>query len=162
MQELRSALVKQYLASLEMLREVVTVCPEELWVSGVHPRNYWRIVYHALYYTHLYLAPDEKSFVPWENHRDEARILWDKPKVETPYSPSELLEYLDLIVKHVPGAVEALDLNKKSSGFAWYPNMGKLDHQLVNLRHLQGHVGQLSDRLMAIGIETDWVGKLKS
>jgi hypothetical protein len=29
----------------------------------------------------------------------------------------------------------------------------------MNLRHLQGHVGQLSELLMAKGIDTDWICK---
>jgi hypothetical protein len=37
--------------------------------------------------------------------------------------------------------------------------MGKLSHQILNLRHLQGHVGQLSELLMARGIDIDWVSK---
>ena len=43
----------------------------------------------------------------------------------------------------------------------WYPGMAKLSHELMNLRHLQGHVGQLSELLLARGIETDWIGKGK-
>ncbi len=37
--------------------------------------------------------------------------------------------------------------------------MSKLSHQLMNLRHRQGHIGQLSELLMARGIDTDWVAK---
>ncbi len=45
------------------------------------------------------------------------------------------------------------------TGFSWYPSMSKLSHELMNLRHLQGHVGQLSELLMAHGIDTDWVAR---
>lgn len=37
--------------------------------------------------------------------------------------------------------------------------MSKLSHELMNLRHTQGHVGQLSELLMARGIDTDWISK---
>jgi len=37
--------------------------------------------------------------------------------------------------------------------------MSKLSHQIMNLRHIQGHVGQLSELLMAKGIDTDWTAK---
>ena len=37
--------------------------------------------------------------------------------------------------------------------------MSKLSHELMNLRHTQGHVGQLSELLMARGIDTDWTSK---
>jgi len=42
------------------------------------------------------------------------------------------------------------------SGFSWY-SIPKLDHQLLNLRHLQGHVGQLSELVMATGADLTWV-----
>ncbi len=32
----------------------------------------------------------------------------------------------------------------------------------MSLRHIQGHVGQLSELLMAHGIDTDWVSKADS
>ncbi len=55
--------------------------------------------------------------------------------------------------------VDHLDLAAGETGFSWYKNMGKLSHQLMNLRHIQGHVGQLSELLMAKGIDTDWVAR---
>ena len=57
--------------------------------------------------------------------------------------------------------IDALDLDTLESGFDWYPNMPKLDHMMLNIRHLQGHVGQLSELLMAHGIDTDWVSRPK-
>jgi hypothetical protein len=37
--------------------------------------------------------------------------------------------------------------------------MTKLSHQIMNVRHIQGHVGQLSELLMQRGIDTDWVSR---
>lgn len=37
--------------------------------------------------------------------------------------------------------------------------MSKLSHELMSLRHIQGHVGQLSELLMRDDIDTDWIGK---
>jgi hypothetical protein len=54
--------------------------------------------------------------------------------------------------------VDALDLMSDESGFSWYP-IPKLEHQLVNLRHIQHHMAQLADRLRAseaVGIR--WIG----
>jgi hypothetical protein len=36
--------------------------------------------------------------------------------------------------------------------------MPKLDHQLMNVRHIQHHVGQLDDRLRLVGADLDWAG----
>lgn len=156
--DIRSALKGQYHAGLAMLRETVDLCPEDMWFSGRHPRQYWRIAYHATFYTHLYLAQNEKSFKKWEKGRDECRSLAEGPPGVESYSKAEILEYVDLLDSHVDSAVDALDLESPETGFYWYPNMTKLDHQLLNLRHLQGHVGQLSELLMANGMETNWIG----
>jgi hypothetical protein len=55
--------------------------------------------------------------------------------------------------------VDRLDLTAPTSGFSWY-RMSKLEHQLLNLRHIQHHTGQLADRLRR---ETNkgiaWVGE---
>ncbi len=56
LEALRSALKSQYHASLAMLRTAIRACPEDLWSSSDgHANRYWRIAYHTLYYTHLYL-----------------------------------------------------------------------------------------------------------
>ena len=46
----------------------------------------------------------------------------------------------------IDDAVDALDLDSTESGFSWY-HMSKLEHQFVNIRHIQHHAGQLIDRV---------------
>lgn len=140
-----------------MLRQDIDRCAPDQWISGTHPRTFWRIAYHAVFYTHLYLHQDEASFTAWEKHRPGASDLWGKPELVPAYSKEETLVYLDSVIASVDTLIDRLDLDASSTGFSWYKNMGKLEHQFLNLRHLQGHVGQLSERLMASGIETDWM-----
>ena len=145
-----------------MLRQQIEVCPDEVWVAGEHPRNFWRIAYHALFYTHLYLMQREEDFVAWEKHCEGATSLWDDdvppPAVVSPYTHAELLSYLDFIYENIESWVKRLDLTTQDPGFSWY-KIPKLDHQILNVRHLNGHVGQLSELLMAHGIDTEWVSK---
>ncbi len=156
MTELKAALKSQYHASLKMMRLCIRRCPEELWLEGKHPRSYWRIVYHALYYSHWYLLADEKAMVPWVGHEASMPALWGDPPVVAALSQKDAMKYLKWLDFRVDDMVDALDLSSPTSGFSWYP-ISKLEHQLVNVRHLQGHVGQLSELLMARGIEVDWV-----
>ncbi|MBL8087627.1 MAG: hypothetical protein JNM85_06095 [Chthonomonas sp.] len=161
--DIQGALVGQYRAGLTMLRECITVCPDDLWAEGTHPRTYWRIVYHSLFYTHFYAMPNCDEFTPWARHQAHARILWTDdeegvPPVETTYSQADLLEYLEMLYENIDGWVRALDLGSAESGFPWYP-IPKIDHQIVSIRHLGGHVGQLSELLMARGIDINWAGK---
>ncbi len=52
----------------------------------------------------------------------------------------------------------ALDTAAPESGFFWLP-FGKLELQFYNIRHLQHHTGELFERLGAVGVTLDWVGR---
>jgi hypothetical protein len=167
--ELRQALKEQYHAGLAMLAECVATCPEGMWLEGKQPRAFWRIAFHAAFYTHLYLGQNEQAFQPWPGRREGIHArLWEEPAEAEPYElpegaavyrRGEILDYLRFVDGLVDSTVDRLDLDSGETGFSWYPNMSKLSHQLMNLRHIQGHVGQLSELLMARGIDTDWVSR---
>lgn len=145
-----------------MLRDCIEKCPDNTWIAGGWPRSFWRITYHALFYTEFYLKPTHEDMPTWEHHDPEAPVLWsnddrDIPRKLDPYTKGQLLQLLDSLDAQVESLLEGLDLSADHSGFPWYP-IPKLDFVLVNLRHLQGHVGQLSERLMSEGIETMWCG----
>ena len=162
--DLRSALKAQYHAALEMLRDTIDRCPDDLWTAGGHPSQYWQIAYHALFFTHLYLQPNEEAFHPWAHHRQEYQCLeqvpWPPhgpPHLGKPYTKEEVLEYWRICDGMIDAGVDALDLDASTCGFFWY-DMPKLDHQLMNTRHIQHHAGQLDDRLRIVGGEIGWLG----
>jgi hypothetical protein len=161
--ELRQALKEQYHAGLAMLAECVEKCPEGIWLEGEHPRTFWRIAFHAAYFTHLYLGQNEEAFQPWPGRREGIHpALWHEPGLPEGaqiYPRNEILDYIRFVDELVDPAVDQLNLDADETGFSWYPNMSKLSHELMNLRHIQGHVGQLSELLMARGIDTDWVAR---
>jgi hypothetical protein len=148
--ELRQALKEQYHAGLAMLAECVEKCPEGMWLEGEHPRTFGSIAFHAAFYTHLYLGQNEAALQPWPGQRAEG---------DESYGRNEILDYIRFIDALIDPSVDQLNLDSDETGFSWYPNMSKLSHELMNLRHTQGHVGQLSELLMARGIDTDWVSK---
>ena len=161
----RKALKEQYHSGLDMLKQCVVACPAHLWTSGKHPRTFWRIAFHNIYFTHLYLGQNEESFEPWPGRRDEFPTMWappwdlepyELPEGTEPYSPESLIAYLAYVDGLVDPIVDSLDLDSEASGFRWYKNVSKISHQLMNLRHLQGHVGQLSELLMAHDIDLEW------
>ncbi|MBC7529634.1 MAG: hypothetical protein H7308_19070 [Chthonomonadaceae bacterium] len=167
--EIRQALKEQYHAGLAMLAECVEKCPEEGWLEGEHPRPFWRIAFHAAFYTHLYLGQNEEAFSPWPSRKEGIHPgLWHPPfevepyelpeRAET-YQMGEMLSYIRFVDALIDPAVDQLDLDSEETGFSWYKGMSKLSHQLLNLRHLQGHVGQLSELLMAKGSDLAWVSK---
>jgi len=161
----QAALKTQYHAALAMLKKAIEQCPEELWTTGDEPIAFWRVAYHTLFFTHLYLQADEPSFRPWEHHRQETQFLgplpWpphDEPKIGEPYAKAQMLEYWQLCDAMVDGQVDRLDLDAPECGFFWY-QLPKLDHQIVNIRHIQHHAALLSGRLRrADGTDVRWVG----
>ena len=117
-----------------MLGEGIQRCPGDVWLNTDHKNAFWQIAYHTLFFTHLYLQPDEWAFRPWEHQQSE--------------------------VQHPDGLAGPPDPNLENpqSGFPWY-QMSKLEHQFVNLRHIQHHAAQLADRLRsAANIGIKWVG----
>ena len=165
--DIRSALKSQYHAALETLSHAVEKCPDALWddpADGAAP--FWRVVYHTLFYTHFYLQQDQHAFVPWAGHREEANFLdllsWDNsrpPKACDPFTRQELLEYWRICDDMIDRGVDALDLSAPQCGFPWY-TMPTLEHQIVNIRHIQNHAAALATRLRrTAGIAVQWVGR---
>jgi len=166
---LRQILKSQYHAALAMLGDAIRQCPEDVWSSTDHKNAFWQIAYHALFFTQVYLGQDEAAFHPWKHHQSQVQnpdaIGGGQPKpgstlpvLPEPYTKAQVLEYWKFCDDMVDEAVDKLDLERPDSGFYWY-RMSKLEHQLVNLRHIQHHEAQLADRLRsAAGIGIGWVG----
>ncbi len=149
---MQDAVVKQMRAALAMLRRTMESFPDELWLAG-EPNRSWRIAYHALYFTDLYLARDEGSFVAWERHRAGLERFKDAAE---PYAKDELLEYCDRLSAEVEARVRMV-APEAASGFSWLA-MTRLEAHLYNLRHLAHHGGQLADRLRGgAGVAVAWV-----
>jgi DinB superfamily len=162
-QKMRDNLASQYRAAIAMLGQAIELCPEPLWLDPAYVNRFWHIAYHALFYTHLYLQPDEADPQFWGKHRKDAQYLghrpWfppNAPRIEPAYSKAELLEFHAICRAEVELRMRSIDLDAPS-GFSWLP-FNKLELQLYNIRHLQHHIGQLADRLRnSVGIGIDWV-----
>lgn len=165
---LRGALKAQYHATLAMLREAIELCPEGAWSSDEHTNAFWQVAYHTLFFTHLYLMPEAASFRAWEGQQSDvqhpdgipgpADPASDLPLIPEPYTKAEVLAYWTVCDQMVDRAVDALDLTSPESGFSWY-KVSKLEHQLVSIRHIAHHAGQLADRVRSsadLGVR--WVG----
>ena len=160
---LPEVLARQYRASMAMLRDAIAKCPESLWLAPEYPNKSWHIAYHVLFCTHMYLQNSFDQFTPWEKHRENYQFLgplpWpphERPKIESPYSKEEILEYLEICYRENDAKVPSLDLSAPS-GFHWLA-FSKLELQIYNIRHIHHHAGQLIDRLRTVaGIGIGWV-----
>jgi hypothetical protein len=173
-----AALIEQYRAAVAMLVDCLEKCPDDLWATPcprsqhgdcVIFRPFWRIALHALFYTHLYLPQSIDDFTPWPGRPPRDERLWlvelepyELPEDAEPYTKDDLLSYAAYLDSILAPTIESLDLSSPSTGIPWYPNMTKLSHELLTLRHLQGHIGQLSELLMQRDIDPDWISRPSS
>lgn len=155
----KSVFKKQHYAALAMAKQAIERCPDLVWTGGEFPRNYWRIVYHALAYAHLYLYPNLESWQSWSKHRQECTYLdGDDIPVMEPYSKAELAGYVELIESEVNAQIEAMDFSEEWCGYKWYPQVSRIELMVLSLRHLHGHLGQLTEILISHGLDVDWLG----
>lgn len=152
----KQVLRSQYLAALATLREVIEKCPDELWYNDSFETPVWQIAYHAVFFAHSYSRRSDAEFDPWSKH--QANVQYpdgipgppdpesDKALVADPYSREDVLEYCDFCRDTFDAVLESTDVSSMESGFWWY-KVSKLEHLLVNIRHIQHHAAQLADRL---------------
>jgi hypothetical protein len=136
----------QYLSALKMLKEVIVKCPPTAWNDPRDSDKTWFKVYHTLYWAHRYLGGPRRDSVPWKG-RGKPNDWKGHRKLNggVPISKKELLEYLGLVEQQV---VERLRVNdfEAVSGYT-SSSMDRLEMQLVNIRHIQQHTGELYERL---------------
>jgi hypothetical protein len=166
---LRTMLKSQYHAVLAMLKSAIEKCPEEIWFGDGPRAACWQQAYHALFFAQLYSRrqnPD--SFRPWPGHRAEVQYedgIAGPPEPESelpllakPYTKAEALEFWAHCDGGIDAAVDAMDLASPESGFSWYA-VPKLEHQIVNIRHIEHHMAKIADRVRAAAdVGIDWVG----
>ena len=155
MDNLAAILTSQYLASLTMLKEAIIACPDALWNAPEDRNKFWHVVYHTLFFTHLYAADSAESFVPWRQHRDGYEEF-DGPPDDAPYDKATLLEYLAFCRRHLPERLPQLDLWAREGHED--RTLLTLERQINSIRHLMQHVGELLERLGSrTGAEIEWV-----
>ncbi len=153
---MKKEIISQYKASLNTLMNVIKRCPEDLWKDEKYRNPYWRIVYHTLFYTSLYLSKSTSQFTPWIKHKENynylGEVAYNKTQIiiENIFSKNEMIEYLKSIVNECENSVNEM-IHDERSNFEWLP-MSKAELHLYNIRHIQHHVGQLIERLHQKGI----------
>lgn len=142
----------QIRAALKMLQSAIDACPNSLWNRKVDANPFWVLAYHTLYFTHLYLSPSEDKFDPYvrqvAGHAGYGKADlgdWTDLTPADTFEKVDVLAYYDYIYERVPSLVESTPFDCPS-GFHWL-KFSKVEAHLYNLRHIQHHAGQLSERL---------------
>jgi hypothetical protein len=154
--DLAAVLISQYLASLAMLKQTITQCPESIWNAAGDRNRFWQVAYHALFFTHLYLGESEEAFTSWSRHRDGYEDF-PAPENGEPYDKATILEYLAFCEQQVRERVPRLNM----AALAAFHRRSRstLELQIYSIRHIMQHAGELMERLGArADVEIDWVG----
>ena len=156
--ETNAVVCSQYFAALRMLRQAVERCPDSMWDAEEDVNKFWRVAYHALFFTHLYLEKSFEDFRPWSKHWSDAEALGKDAPAGRVFSRNEILEYADFCREQAEKNSALLDPSAPS-GFDWCP-FSKLELQFYNIRHIQQHTGEMMERLGSrADIHVDWVFK---
>lgn len=148
---MKAELIAQYQKALLMLIDCIRQCPQELWNDTAYDNCFWRIAYHTLYFTDLYLSDHPDAHIPWEKHISGYNFLGKINYIEnrpltitTVYTQHDLMIYAENLISSLPARIKE-DWSTQS-GFDWLP-MSLAGLYFYNLRHLQHHIGQLTERL---------------
>jgi hypothetical protein len=159
---MKNEIVTEYKGSLKMLVDTIHKSPDDLWESDSYENVYWRIVYHTLFYTAFYLSAGPAEFIPWNKHQPNYHVLGSIAHDGQPvvikgnYSKADLLDYATGVLNSLEEKISDTNL-ADTTGFDWIA-LNRFGLHLYNIRHVQHHAGQLTERLHQVGIRgINWV-----
>ncbi len=147
-----------YNAVFSMLRETLSLCPDELWddrTLGEPP--FWQQLYHTLWWLDFYISESPGSFqrplIAGEMDHRMGDAAGPVP------ARQQIADYLETVSQKCAETLAGL-ADARLDGENTYPWTGAtLAHRLVyNLRHAQHHVGGLNALLTrTCGKSAGWV-----
>jgi DinB superfamily len=156
---IREAIGNQFGASLNMLENAITMCPDDHWDTEL---NFWYTSYHCIFWTDYYLTTELGKFSPPKpftfSEFDPTGIRPDRT-----YTKTELLTYLEHCRLKASQLIVGLTPDKLSDRWVNdYKNYSLLEILFYNVRHIQHHSAQLNLLLrQTINNAPTWVSQAK-
>lgn len=154
MTSLHDVVVRHFIPTLAMLREIVETCPDAVWDEpqiGVREH-----VYHVLVGADVWLSPDVASY-PFDQIVDDDGAEFRAP-ASAAISRDYLLAYVDLITARVAALPES-DAELLAVQLLRGREFTLLDRCLGQFRHMQHHIGVINEKLRVRGASAvDWQG----
>jgi uncharacterized damage-inducible protein DinB len=153
--ELKTAILRQFGASIDMLENAILACPDDLWDTE---RSFSHLAYHTLFFLDYYLSLEPVGFSQPTHFKHSE--FEDEPAQEI-FAKAEILEYLQSCRTKMQDLFS--DLTENLAQSRWINESKTMDYSIIeialyNLRHVQHHAGQLNLMLRQNGIEApDWV-----
>jgi hypothetical protein len=170
---LKSSLWKHFGASIDMLRNAIELCPEELWYSN---RKFYYMTYHTVVFIDYYTSMPPRNFtaaLPY-TLTEPAKLPADAIDDILPdklHSKQELLAWLQVCRDKCRQLIA--NLTEEQLGQRWAADTpdinltlsdprviqdSVLDVLFLNMRHVQHHTAQLNLILrQTINDAPDWV-----
>jgi hypothetical protein len=177
--ELADILRRQYAATISMLHNAVTACPEDLWDRRADEAPFWQQAMHAIAAMHMYvldpadgpdmaalrakierdlaLAPAAEPLPDLDRVRRAIDVLPNRAhRPAATASKQALLIYLDDLSEACHAALMRPATFGIANSMAWSgPRFA--DRLVYNIRHAQHHVGRLHSILGRHGIRLPWL-----
>ena len=159
----KNAIRGQFGGAIEMLRQSIHACPEELWDDREEGIPFWHIAYHTIFFMDLYSGDSPEMF---EAHRPPSFHAEDMQNLgKTPtrtLSREQVVNYLEESAAKSLKIIDGLKLEDlgRQTAFHWLKqSVGET--LLYNLRHVNHHVGQLNLILrQGTGASPGWIRRV--
>lgn len=156
---IKDAIWNQFGASLDMLENAITICPDEHWDTEL---DFGYNSYHCLFWTDYYLTTEPSQFEPPKPFTfSEFDPTGKKP--DRTYTKTEVLAYLEHCRQKAYQLISELTVEKLND--RWVndnKNFSLLEILFYNLRHIQHHSAQLNLLLrQTINNAPTWVSQAK-
>lgn len=148
---LKTALWNQFGASIDMLINVIRLCPDAYFSQ--HKRFYY-IAYHSIIFLDYYLTIPPKDFVPILSFTQKVPEQRPQEAIDDLipdeiYSKRELIEYLQRSREKCKNIITSLTDDKLNERFTEGNDPNDMDYPILeillyNLRHTQHHAAQLN------------------
>ena len=159
----RTSTWQQFGAAIDMLDDVIALCPDDLWTTVVwqDPEvvrfgQFWFVAYHTLSWLDLFLTGSMEGFLPPPPFK--RGVL-----PEQPYTKEQIRAYLLTCRRKCQSTIEGMtdEQAQQRCVFEWMePTFFEL--QLYSLRHVQEHTAQLS---LVLGqheiVGMDWIASAR-
>jgi hypothetical protein len=163
---------RQFGAAIDMLRDALADCPDELWEARLWEdqadqwvakgfSTFWYLGYHTLFWLDLYLTGAEEGFAPPAPF--DLVEMEEGESLPRTYSRDELLGYADLCRERCRETIESMTEAeaRRICRFGW-GEVPFAELQLYSLRHVVEHGAQLRMFLGQRGSqEAGWSARAK-